>query len=412
MERLFAFGDDETGAGSPRRRRLIGLSVGLLYLIPLGHVVAGYSGAKLVFAAIGLTAIVAAYLGAALSVRNWADPVPWYTWAVVGVFTALVVVLPLAFGREWIGLPVYLAVVYAITLPFRWSPIGIVAAPVLAFVQALLLDASVGTAASITLTTFSIGLMMVAFRRARILVNQLRAARGEVARLAATEERLRIARDLHDLLGHSLSLIVLKSELARRLAERDPSQVAKVAVEVGDIESVARQALADVREAVSGYRQRTLTDELDSARAILGTAGVDVVVRTSGGPLPDQLDGLFGWAVREAVTNVVRHAGATQCEITVTYDGDGRSAGDGAGERNGDGNGGPARLQVRDNGRGAGAYAPGNGLTGLTERIEDAGGSVEAGPVPTGGFRLAVHLPLASSAHSPPLEPAPGPQPS
>jgi two-component system sensor histidine kinase DesK len=376
LERIFAFGEDEAGTGSPRHRRMTGLSIGLLYLIPLIGVVAGYSGVRLVLATIGLVAVVAAYLGAALSFGAWKEPIPWYTWTMVGVFTALVVVLPPAFGPEWTGLPVYLGVIYAVTLPFRWSPVGIIAAAGLGFGQSFLLGASAGTSASVTLTTFAIGLMMVAFRRARVLVNQLRAARGEVARLAATDERLRIARDLHDLLGHSLSLIVLKSELARRLAERDPARVLQ---EVGDIESVARQALADVREAVSGYRQRTLTDELDNARAVLGTAGVDAVVRTSGGPLPDQLDGLFGWAVREAVTNVVRHARATRCEITVTYDGT------------------RAALQVDDNGRGVDAYIPGNGLTGLTERVEDAGGSVAAGPLPAGGFRLTAHLPHAPS---------------
>jgi two-component system sensor histidine kinase DesK len=383
MERLFALGDDEAGGGSPRRRRMLGLSIGLLYLIPVGKVVADYSGTKLAFAAVGLAFLVAAYLGAALSVGSWMDPTPWYGWTVVGAFTALVVALPLVFGQDWIGLPVYLGVIYAITLPFRWSPAGIVGAAGVAFAQSLLLGASVGTAASVTLTTFAIGLMMVAFRRARVLVDQLRAARGEVARLAATEERLRIARDLHDLLGHSLSLIVLKSELARRLGERDPAGVTR---EIADIESVARQALADVREAVSGYRQRTLTDELDSARAVLGTAGVDAVVRTSGGPLPDQLDGLFGWAVREAATNVVRHARATRCEITVT---------------NG---GGRAGLEVVDNGRGSARYVPGNGLLGLAERIEAAGGTVEAGPgpAPGGGFRLAVRLPYAPSAQPEP----------
>ncbi|HEY7487756.1 MAG TPA: sensor histidine kinase [Streptosporangiaceae bacterium] len=376
MERLFAFGDDETGFGTPRRRRSIGLAIGLLYLIPLAKVVANYSGTKLVLAAVGLVALATTYLGASLSRRNWNEPAPWYMWVWLAAFSALVVVLPPAFGQEWIGLPVYIGIVYAITLPYRWAFWGILGGATLAGVQALLIGTSAGAAASIMITTFAIGLMMVAFRRSRMLVQQLQAARGEVARLAATEERLRIARDLHDLLGHSLSLIVLKSELAGRLADRD---AAKVGQEVRDIESVARQALADVREAVSGYRQRTLTDELDSARAVLGTAGVDVTVRTSGTPLPDQLDGLFGWAVREAVTNVVRHARAGRCEIMVTYDKK------------------RATLLVQDNGAGAQSYAPGNGLSGLTERIEGAGGTVEAGPVRGGGFRLAVELPRAPS---------------
>jgi two-component system sensor histidine kinase DesK len=385
VDRLFGIGDGgaEFNAATARRRRTVGLTIGLVYLFPLAKVVGDYSGAKLVLAAIGLAALIATYLGSALSRGTWKDPVPWYTWVWLAVFTMLVIVLPMVFGQEWIGLPIYIGVVYALTLPYRWAPWGVVAGALLACVQALLLGSPAGGVANLTISTFAIGLMMVAFRHARMLVHQLHEARGEVARLAATEERLRIARDLHDLLGHSLSLIVLKSELARRLAERDPAVVAR---EVGDIESVARQALADVREAVSGYRQRTLTDELDSARAVLGTAGVEAAVRMSGGPLPDQLDGLFGWAVREAVTNVVRHARATRCEITLTYDGS------------------RAELRVEDNGRGAEAYVPGNGLSGLTERIEHAGGSIEAGPLPAGGFRLAAQLRRAPSPHP---EPAP-----
>jgi two-component system, NarL family, sensor histidine kinase DesK len=377
------FNDDDGVAGSPRRRRTIGLSVGLIYLLPLIKVIAGYSGIKLLLGTAGLVAVVASYLGSALIRRDWNDPILWSTWTLLGVFSALVVVLPFAFGNEWIGLPVYTAVVYAITLPHRWAVWGVVASAAVVFAQSAVLGASAGAVLSVTITALSIGMMMLAFRRARTLVRELREARGEVARLAATEERLRIARDLHDLLGHSLSLIVLKSELAGRIAGQDPERIGR---EVKDIESVARQALADVREAVSGYRRRTLTDELDSARTVLSAAGVDTTVRTSGTPLPDQLDGLFGWAVREAVTNVVRHARATSCELTVSRDRKG------------------AVLRVCDDGvtvgTGAGpdtdSYVPGNGITGLTERIAAAGGTVEAGPVHGGGFLLTVRLPLVA----------------
>jgi two-component system sensor histidine kinase DesK len=372
MTWLFDHGDGAAGGSTPRRRRAIGLSFGLLYLFPQVNVIAGYSGTEMVLATAGLLALVATYYGAALSPRSWMEPAPWYGWVLLGVFSALVVGLPFAFGREWIGLPIYTAVVYAVTLPTRWAMRGVVASAGVACAQSAVLGATSAGVATVTITALSVGMMMLGFRHSRTLVLELQTARGEVARLAATEERLRIARDLHDLLGHSLSLIVLKSELAGRMAGRDPERVDQ---EVKDIESVARQALADVREAVSGYRQRTLADELDHARAVLAAAGVDAAVRTSGTPLPDQLDGLFGWALREAVTNVVRHARATRCDVTITCDGK------------------AAELRVRDDGAGVDSYAPGNGIMGLTERIAAAGGTVAAGPCPGEGFQLTVRAP-------------------
>ncbi|SDM74489.1 sensor histidine kinase [Nonomuraea jiangxiensis] len=164
------------------------------------------------------------------------------------------------------------------------------------------------------LMILAFGMLMVALRHSRALVVQLREARGEVARLAAADERLRIARDLHDLLGHSLSLIVLKSERARWLADRDP---ARAVTEIGDIESVARSSLADACEAISGYRRRELGVELDGARAVQAAAGIDTTVRTRGEPLPKTADGVFSWVVRESVANVIRHAHATRCVIEI-----------------------------------------------------------------------------------------------
>jgi two-component system sensor histidine kinase DesK len=164
---------------------------------------------------------------------------------------------------------------------------------------------------------------------------------------------------------------VLKSELAGRLAERSP----QVRQEIADIESVARKALVEVREAVTGYRQRSLPEELDSARVVLAAAGVQAEVRVSGTPLPDLLDGLFGWSVREGTTNVVRHARATRCEIKVTFDGR------------------RATLEIVDNGRGGdGPYETGSGLSGLGERVSGAGGSLRAAPT-AGGFLLRVQVP-------------------
>ncbi|MFI6514358.1 sensor histidine kinase [Spirillospora sp. NPDC050679] len=372
--------NDWSGADddAPRMRgRAFWVSFGLLYLIPVGLEAARHDGARRALELGSLAVFVAVYYGAALNRKSWSEPFTPLARTLLGALAALTAVLPFVFGQHWLGLPVYLGIVGALTLPMKAAPAGVAGAMVLAVAQGLLLGAPPQMIAVIALTLLSFGLLMVAFRHSRGLVAELRAARGEAARLAAADERLRIARDLHDLLGHSLSLIVLKSELARRVAERDPG---RAAAEVADIERVARRSLAEVREAVSGYRRRGLAEELDGARAVLAAAGVAATVEGAvegvDGSLPEAADGLFGWAVREGVTNVVRHARATRCAIMVGRDG------------------GAATLEIRDDGRAGPGHAPGNGLTGLAERVAEAGGSVAAGPLPEGGFRLRVEVPL------------------
>ncbi|WP_329248597.1 sensor histidine kinase [Streptomyces sp. NBC_01478] len=211
-------------------------------------------------------------------------------------------------------------------------------------------------------------------------VRELRAAREELARRAVEKERMRFSRDLHDLLGHTLSVIVVKSEAARRLAPRDMEAALG---QITDIEAVGRQALTEIREAVTGYREGSLATELDRARSALSAADIDPVVRQSGPPLTPQTEVLLGWVVREAVTNVVRHSGATRCEITL----------DGVLDR--------ARLTVADDGTGGAGPAAGpaegiggTGLKGLTERLATAGGSLRAGPSPRGGFTVTAELPV------------------
>ncbi|MFG2221931.1 sensor histidine kinase [Streptomyces sp. NPDC048644] len=207
-------------------------------------------------------------------------------------------------------------------------------------------------------------------------IRELDATRQELAHSAVEKERLRFSRDLHDLLGHTLSVVVVKAEAVRRLAPRD---LDAALVQVTDIEAVGRQALTEIREAVSGYREGSLTTELDRARSMLEAAGIDPVVRQSGPPLPPQTGALLGWVVREGVTNTVRHSGATRCEIEVRGDAD------------------RARLTVTDDGRGpAGTPGPygGSGLKGLAERLAAAGGTLEAGPDGRRGFRLIAELPV------------------
>ncbi|WP_431999196.1 sensor histidine kinase [Streptomyces sioyaensis] len=207
-------------------------------------------------------------------------------------------------------------------------------------------------------------------------IQELNTTRQELARSAVEKERLRFSRDLHDLLGHTLSVVVVKAEAVRRLA---PRNLDAALAQAADIEAVGRQALTEIREAVSGYREGSLSTELDRARSVLEAAGIEPVVRQAGPPLPPQAGALLGWVVREGVTNAVRHSGATHCEISVHADE----------ER--------VRLTLTDDGRGpGGSGAGGTGLKGLTERLAAAGGTLRSGPDGRRGFRVTAELPVGT----------------
>jgi two-component system, NarL family, sensor histidine kinase DesK len=212
---------------------------------------------------------------------------------------------------------------------------------------------------------------------------RLRLAQDEVQRLAKVAERDRIARDLHDLLGHTLSVIVLKSERASRLAESHPARAAE---EIRDVERVSREALAEVRKAVRGYRNSGFRDELARAREALEAAGVELVADVERVHLPPVEDHALALVLREAVTNVVRHAAASRCEVTL-------SAGNGA-----------LALAIQDDGVGGRAPA-GEGVTGMRTRVQEIGGRFaittggEAGRLTTSrGTRIEVRVPWESSA--------------
>ncbi|GHG96012.1 two-component sensor histidine kinase [Streptomyces lanatus] len=298
--------------------------------------------------------------------------------ASLGVLAAQSTLLALTLGREWLVLFVYVSIASGAALPLRMARWTIPGACALmtalafatpdgtAFLPALLIPALLG------------GFAMTGVRELVRTTIALREARATVAQLAANEERLRLARDLHDLLGHSLSLITIKSELAGRMLPAHPD---KAAQQVADIEQVSRQALVDVREAVSGYRRPRLAAELAGARVALTAAGV-----TAGLPAEPDLTGVpedsetaLAWALREAVTNVVRHSGANACTVELLH----RQTLDGP----------FLELTVEDNGSGGSGEGPGNGLTGLAERLEKAGGALEAGRA-RHGFRLVARVPV------------------
>jgi two-component system sensor histidine kinase DesK len=199
-------------------------------------------------------------------------------------------------------------------------------------------------------------------------------AQEEIEHLAKLAERERIARDLHDVLGHTLSVIILKSELAGKLMDRDPQ---RAGTEIREVEQISRQALSEVRDAIRGYRSRGLTAELAQAKATLETAGVAVKCETARIELPALHESVLSMAVREAVTNVVRHAHAHTCRMQL-------------GQQNGS-----CRLQIEDDGRG-GTMVEGNGLRGMRERVEMLGGTLLRDS--QSGTRLTITLPLKALA--------------
>jgi two-component system sensor histidine kinase DesK len=222
-----------------------------------------------------------------------------------------------------------------------------------------------GTAITIPL----VGLAMFGFFSVMRGNHALAEARAELAALAAENERIRIARDLHDLLGHSLTTITVKAALARRLGASDP---AGAVTEIEEVERLSRRALADVRAAVANYREVSLVGELARGRELLRAAGI-------AGELPRAVDGvdereleLFGWVVREGLTNVVRHSHATMCSVQLR----------------------PGLVEILDDGVGAAGASTdrGSGLSGLEERVEQAGGVLEAGPVEPRGWRVCARL--------------------
>lgn len=214
----------------------------------------------------------------------------------------------------------------------------------------------------------SLATLMGAFARTIASAHQVRAAQHHLELLAAERERGRVARDIHDILGHSLTVITVKSELARRLIDADPARAKN---EIAEIETLARGALADVRSAVSGFREVSITSELAAARGALEATGIAAELPSSSDAVRTEHRELAGWVVREGVTNVIRHSHATRCRVHVS----------------------DRLIEIDDDGVGpSAAGASSTGLEGLRGRVDAAGGHLLVGRSALGGFRLEVRL--------------------
>lgn len=370
-----------------RRQRAIKFlwtGIWLAYLsAPVGDLLhGGHSDGVVVLGWIGLVAFVTWYF--VLIFRTGRRDTTRMVLGALAVLAAQSSLLALSLGREWLVLFVYVSVASGAALPLRLARFTIPAVSALLTGIALAVPGGEAYLASLLLPALLGGFSMTGVRELIRTTKELREARATVAQLAANEERLRLARDLHDLLGHSLSLITLKSELAGRMLPDHPD---KAAQQVADIEQVSRQALVDVREAVTGYRRPRLGAELAGARDALTAVSITFELPAD----PDLTDAsedsesALAWALREAVTNVVRHSGAHRCTVDLVR----RQTLDGP----------TLELTVDDDGTGAPGGpadatgdAPGSGLAGLTERLEKVGGTLEAGRS-RHGFRLVARAP-------------------
>lgn len=229
----------------------------------------------------------------------------------------------------------------------------------------------VGMQVSSLLNSILVGGVGIGARLLWTAYSDLTEAREEIERLAVSEERLRFARDVHDLLGQSLATIVLKTELIGRQLPAGADE--SLRHELEDVARVGRKSLGDLREAVAGYRRPTLPAEVSSARSALRAAGISFAVDDRAGALPEESDSVLAWCLREAVTNVVKHSGAKRCDVQLSRDN------------------GLVRMSIEDDGKGARSLEGGSGVEGMRERIARAGGTFEVADVDRGvKLRFAI----------------------
>lgn len=257
----------------------------------------------------------------------------------------------------------YIVALAMFSLPLTWAFATAVGAVLLCIIVPL----AVGSLTEDWYFILIVSLVALSTGLVRIVEQRGHVHRAAQAELALAAERDRVARDVHDVLGHSLTVVTVKAELAERLIETDPVRARE---ELAQIQALSRVALAEIRATVSGLRVASLADEVAAADAALTDAGIEADLPEDLSDVDPRHRVLTAWVLREAVTNVVRHSGATRCTVEL----------------------GPGRLVVADDGRGAVGRREGNGLRGIRERVAAAGGTITLTPGPTGGTVLEVSL--------------------
>lgn len=287
----------------------------------------------------------------------------------------------LAFKQTWVGMPGFLAGDALLVLDgaWCWTAFGLVVA-IMAKVQ-WLFTPDVPDMAYTAVSTGLTGLIVYGLSRLTDMVAEVHRTRLVMAEMAVAQERLRFARDLHDLLGYSLSAISLKSELTRRLISHDNE---RAMTELTDIVDISRQALTDMRGVASQYRDLSLAAEIRSARSVLDAAGIEVKMAVTHGSLPDRVGTVLATVLREGVTNVLGHSKAEHCEITVRQEA------------------GVVLITIVNDGVQPEPVGPpgrhGLGLTSLSARVEAIGGRLMSGTFEDSGYRLRAEMPLRQGA--------------
>jgi two-component system sensor histidine kinase DesK len=374
--------------------------VWLLYLIgPVVDLFTGHYSALYTWGGLAIVAVFAAiYL---VLVPNWPQPYR-HTLPGLGVLALLATAACVLYGGSGaVALWIFMSSATGLLITERrWAARGVAACIACYVVFSATGHVSSTDFLSNLLPVLFVGFAMIGLRRQLQLTYELATAREEVAQLAASEERLRLARDMHDLTGQSLSMITLKSELAGRLLGRLPGSAERDRVkdEIEQVAAVSRQTLRDIREAISGYRRPTLAVEIITARTALASAGIaardepDLMVLS--GTFDPDAEAALAWCLREAVTNVVRHSGGQNCWISLA------------------GRAGAMSLTVRDDGKGlADSASPrspreraGSGLHGMSERLSAVGGTLELRPDLRPGFCLIATVPATPLAPASPAQ--------
>jgi two-component system, NarL family, sensor histidine kinase DesK len=377
--------------GSGGRWRWLFSGIWLAYLIqPISNLFGRHDPAWIAGGLVLAAAFCAIYLPALMYV----DERPRWAGAGLAALAVLSAVSCAVYGEHWTPLWIYVSAAAGLILTAifdrRVASLGIVIITGLYLISCWITHLDGADTVAVLLPVVLIGFAMIGFRMQLILMHELAQARETVAKLAANEERLRLARDMHDLTGQSLSMITLKSELAAKRLTRLPASAERDAIltEMNDVSQVSRQTLHDIREAVSGYRRPTLAIEVITARSALEAGGIglddDSGLTMRSGMFDPEAEAVLAWCLREAVTNVIRHSRARTCRIRLT-------------ERPGE-----TSLEVTDDGRGfsgpAGDSASGSGLRGMSERLSAVDGHLSLGRPETGrGFRLTATVRTATA---------------
>jgi len=394
------------GPGTGGGGRYFFIGIWLIYLVePISNLFSrsqshGHSyGHGVLYIAGGLL-ITAVFCAIYLPIMSNVDRWPRAAQAALAALAVLTGLACVVYGHQWTPLWIYVAtgtgLILTATRSRRAATLGVVVTGALYSFFCWLSHQDLGDYLAVLIPVLLVGLAMIGFRLQMVLMRELAEARETVARLAANTERLRLARDMHDLTGQSLSMITLKSELAAKRLSRLPASADRdaAATELGDIGRVSRQTLHDIREAVSGYRRPTLAIEVITARNAVEAAGValddDAALTLRSGTFDPDAEAALAWCLREAITNVIRHSRARNCRIRLT-------------ERHGE-----LSLTITDDGQGlpqgAGPAAPepgaapgGSGLRGMSERLSAVGGHLSLGSQDAAGrgFRLVATVPMA-----------------